>query len=244
MQLQLGRHVFGVAAIGFGICAFVWHNYNTWQQMQPIGNPLVLLYVIAAIEILGGVAIQFPRTARWGAAALAVVFFVFAVMWIPMFIAKPVYDNIGNFFEQFSLISGALIVYGWPRIGYYGFAASTVSFTLEQALYLHGTAAFVPAWIPPGQMFWAVTTTIAFALAAIALLTGGFALLAARLVTLMIAGFGVFVWLPTLWSSTFFAQAGSLTAWGGNFVNLAICAAAWIVADYLARNVVLQHAVA
>jgi hypothetical protein len=47
-----------------------------------------------------------------------------------------------------------------------------VSFTLEQLAYLSGTAEFVPKWMPPGQMFWAVVTTIAFTLAAVALLSG------------------------------------------------------------------------
>ena len=45
-----------------------------------------------------------------------------------------------------------------------------------------------PKWIPPGQMFWAVTTTKAFALAAIALLSDHSALLASRLLTIMVIG--------------------------------------------------------
>jgi hypothetical protein len=142
-----------------------------------------------------------------------------------------------------SLVSGALLIYATStqnarlaRIGYYLFGICVVSFTLSQIVYLNDTARFVPAWIPPGQMFWAVTTTIAFGLAAIALLSGRRALLAAQLTTLMIAGFGVLVWLPTFWSSTFFADAGSLTAWAGNAENLAIGASAWIVADYLSQK--------
>lgn len=235
MHVQLGRWLFGLTAVGFGICAIVWHEFNPWQQLPITAQPLgqVLAYVVGVIEIFGGFAVLWPKTARTGAATLAVLYFVFALYRVPLFIAKPVYDNLGNFFEQFSLVSGALVIYGKPRIGYYGFAVSTISFALEQAFYLRGTAAFVPAWIPPGQMFWAVATTIAFVLAAIALLTGRFALLAVRLETLMIAGFGILIWLPTLWSTTFFAQAGGLTAWTGNCENWAICASAWIVADYL-----------
>ena len=102
-----------------------------------------------------------------------------------------------------------------------------VSFTLEQLFYLSGTASFVPKWIPPGSMFWAVTTTIALALAAIALLTGVLALLASRLLTLMLIGFGLLVWLPAL------ADPHKLFNWAGNSQNLAITGAAWIVADYL-----------
>jgi hypothetical protein len=77
-------------------------------------------------------------------------------------------------------------------------------------------------------MFWAVATTVAFALASIALLTGCSALLASRLLTAMIVGFGLFVWLPAA-----IHHPHSLLAWTGNAENGAIAGAAWIVADYL-----------
>jgi len=118
------------------------------------------------------------------------------------------------------------------RIGYYGFGICVISFTLEQAFYLEGTASFVPKWIPPGQMFWAVGTTLAFAGAAIALLSGRVALLAARLLTAMIAGFGLLVWLPAP-----FATPQQITSWAGNAQNTAILGAAWLAAEWLAgRN--------
>jgi hypothetical protein len=143
-------------------------------------------------------------------------------------------------------VAGAMIVYAsfgfgargdaeraekLARIGYYSFAACVVSFTLEQVFYLSGTADFVPKWIPPGQMFWAVMTTIAFALAASALLSGRFAWLATQLLTVMIVGFGLLIWLPAP-----FADRHSLTNWAGNAENLGIAGAAWIVADYLAQR--------
>jgi uncharacterized membrane protein YphA (DoxX/SURF4 family) len=247
MKVYLGRHVFGLAAVFFGLVALSWHDFNDWQQIRPLGSvPFreVLLYLVAAAEIGGGVAIQWPKTARLGAAALGLVYLLFAVLWLPLFIEKPsVYDRLANFFEQLSLVSGALIAYATngsngsaraenlARIGYFGFGICVVSFTVEQAVYLHGTADFVPKWIPPGQMFWAIATTIAFALAAFALLTGRAALLASRLLTIMILGFGLLVWLPAP-----FADPHSLTSWAGNAENLAILGSAWIVADYLARN--------
>jgi len=235
--MQLGRHVYGLAAIGFGLAGLAFRDFNLWQKL-PVHDPAfkeILIEVISAVEIVGGLAVQWSRTMRVGAMMLGTLFGIFALAKIPLIATQPlVYDNWGNFFEQASLVSGALILVGQTRIGYYLFGICVVSFTLEQAFYLTGTAHFVPAWIPPGQMFWAVATTIAFALAAIALLSGHFALLAVRLTTLMIAGFGVLVWLPTLWSSTFFAPAHSLTAWAGNAENWAICGAAWIVADSIA----------
>jgi len=256
-RIYLGRHVYGTAAVAFGVITFVWHDFNSWQQIRPLGNVPhreILVYLAAAIELLGGIAIQWPRTARVGAVALGTIYLVFALLWVPYIVATPqIYDRWGNFFEQFSLVSGALIVYGSgdyasnvsqsnsphnsarpakaARIGYFCFGICVVSFTLEQLFYLSGTAAFVPKWIPPGQMFWAITTTVALALGAIALLSGHSALLASRLLTAMMVGFGLLVWLPVA-----FADPHKLFAWAGNAQNLAITGAAWIVADFLSQN--------
>ena len=245
MRIRLGRHVFGFAAILFGIITLFWHDFNTWQQIRPLGNlphREILAYVVAAIEILGGLAIQWSKTARAGAIALGSIFLVFALLWVPRIIAEPrVFDGYGNFFEQFSQVTGALIVYGTTGrsdskrasreawIGYTFFGICVVSFTLEQFIYLSATADFVPKWIPPGQMFWAITTTILFALAAIALFSGRSALWASRLLTAMLMGFGFLVWLPAP-----FADPHKLINWAGNAENLAIAGAAWVVADFLA----------
>ncbi len=243
-KLYLGRHVFGLAAIVFGVITLVWHDFNGWQQIRALGNVPhreILMYIAAAIQLFGGITIQWSKTARAGALALGVMYLIFALLWVPFIIAKPqVYDVWGNFFEQFSLVSGALIVYATvdrsntaprlARVGYVFFGTCVVSFTLEQLFYLSGTASFVPKWIPPGQMFWAISTTIAFALAAIAILSGHFALLASRLVTVMVVGFGLLVWLPAP-----FADPHKLFNWAGNAQNLAITGAAWIVTDFL-RN--------
>jgi hypothetical protein len=77
-------------------------------------------------------------------------------------------------------------------------------------------------------MFWAVTTTVLFALAAVALLANRMALLAARLLTMMLAIFGVLVWVPWLLS-----DPHNHTNWGENAETFAIAGAAWILADLL-----------
>jgi uncharacterized membrane protein YphA (DoxX/SURF4 family) len=247
MKTYLGRHIYGLAAVAFGVITLVWHDFNGWQQISVLGNiphREILVYIAAAIELLGGVAIQWPRTARAGAFALGAIYLFFALMWVPHIVAEPrVFDRWGNFFEQFSLVSGALIVYASvgrsdsgpaarsARLGYMFFGICVISFMLEQLFYLSGTASFVPKWIPPGQMFWAITTTIALALAAIALLSGRSALLASRLLTVMLIGFGLLVWLPAP-----FADPHKIMNWAGNAQNLAITGAAWIVADFLNQN--------
>jgi uncharacterized membrane protein YphA (DoxX/SURF4 family) len=247
MKVYLGRHVFGLAAILFGIIDLSWREFNNWQQIQPLGNvsrPEILVCILGVIELFGGLAIQWSKTARIGALVLGALYLIFALLWVPRIAAEPtVYDRWGNFFEQFSLVSGAMIVYATagqndaeqsPRLarkGYLLFGICVVSFMLEQLFYLSGTASFVPKWIPPGQMFWAVATTIAFALAAIALFSGHSALLASRLLTIMLVGFGLLVWLPAP-----FADPHKLINWAGNAQNLAITGAAWIVTDYLLQD--------
>lgn len=240
--------MYGLAAISFGVVALIWHDFGApWQQIRALGNVPhreILVYIAAAIQLFGGAAIQWRRTARVGAFALGAIYLIFALLWVPHLAAEPlVYDRWGNFFEQFSLVSGALIVFGSlsandsgralraAKIGYIFFGICVVSFTLEQLFYLSGTASFVPKWIPPGQMFWAIVTTIAFALAAIALLSGRSALLASRLLTLMIVIFGLLVWLPAP-----FSDPHKLMNWAGNAQNLAIAGAAWIVADFLSQK--------
>ena len=230
---SLGRHVFGVAALAFGLITLAWHDYNGWHQ------PRYLIYAAAAAQIFGGAAIQFPRTTKTGAAVLAAVYLVFALLCVPGIVAAPqIYNSWGNFFEQFSLVTGAVVVYArlssaWSpetpgRIGRILLGLCAASFTLEQAIYLHATANLVPKWLPPSQTFWAVTTTVLFALAAVALLTNRMALLATRLLTLMLVIFGLLVWVPLLLS-----DPHSHTNWSENIETFAIAGGAWILADLL-----------
>ena len=111
------------------------------------------------------------------------------------------------------------------------FGTCVVSFAVEQLAYLSATAKLVPKWIPPGQLFWAIATTTAFGLAAVALLSGRSARLASRLLTIMLVGFGLLVWLPIVVS-----DPHKLFNWTESALTLAIAGAAWIVADFLTQN--------
>ncbi len=238
---NLGRHVFGVAALAFGLITLAWHDYNGWHQ------PRYLVYAAAAALIFGGAAIQFRRTTKTGALVLGAVYLVFALRCVPGIVAAPrIYNSWGNFFEQFSLVTGPAIVYArlssaWSRetldrIGRILLGICAASFTLEQAFYLDATAKLVPKWIPPSQMFWAVATTVLFALAAVALLANRMALLATRLLTMMLVLFGLLVWVPLLLS-----DPRSHTNWSETVETFAIAGAAWILADLLGEYRLNDH---
>jgi uncharacterized membrane protein YphA (DoxX/SURF4 family) len=241
MKTSPGRYAYGLAAIGFGICALLWRQINALGEGP---RAEILIYVAAIVLLLGGVAVLWPRSSRLGAVALAAVYLTFALLGIPLIIEHPlVYNSFGNFFEQFSFVSGAMLLYAYSdsvapartsrlsQFGYYSFAICVLSFGLEQFFYLAPTASLVPKWIPPGQMFWAVATTAAFVLAALALLTGLMARLASRLTTAMLVGFGLLVWLPAL-----FADPHSFLNWSESAETLGIAGSAWLVADYLGRR--------
>src|ERR1700676_1981405 len=238
---NLGRHVFGVAAVAVGLITLAWHDYNGGHALRYI------VYAAAAAQIFGGAAIQFRRTAKTGAAVLGAAYLVFALLCVPGIVAAPqIYNSWGNFFEQFSLVTGAAIVYArlssaWSpetvnRIGRILLGVCAASFTLEQAMYLDATAKLVPKWVPPTQMFWAVTTTVLFALAAVALLTNRMALLASRLLTMMVVSFGLLVWVPLVLSNPH-----NHTNLSENAETFEIAGAVWILADLLGEYPLSDH---
>jgi hypothetical protein len=233
---NLGRHLFGAASLAFGVITMAWHDYNGWHE------PRYAVYAAAAALIFGGAAIQLRRTTKTGAAVLGAVYLVFAIQCVPGIIAAPrIYNSWGNFFEQFSLVSGAAIVYArfssarspetLNRIGCILVGLCAASFTLEQAIYLHPTASLVPKWLPPSQMFWAMATTAFFALAAVALVSNRMALLASRLLTMMLLIFGLLVWVPMLLSGPH-----SHTNWSETAETFAIAGTSWILADLLGED--------
>src|SRR5580693_2358695 len=219
---SLGHHVFGVAALAFGLITLVWHDYNGWHQ------PRYLVYTAAAALIFGGAAMQLGRTAKTGAIVLGAVYLIFALQCVPGIVAAPaiVYARWSSAWSRESL----------NRIGRILLGLCTASFTLEQAFYLRATAGLVPKWLPLGQMFWAVTTTVLFALAAVALLTNRMALLATRLLTLMLVLFGLLVWVPLL-----LADPHSHTNWSETAESFAIAGATWILSDLLGEYRLDHH---
>ena len=236
-----GRILFGASAVLFGVIALMWHDADTWQSLisiwrLPFGAIVGSCLMIA--QIVGGIGLPFPRTARLASTVLAVVYGLFSLACVPGIIKAPaIFAQYDGFFEQFSLLCGAIAVYAATepnvaraatlgRAARLGFGLCVISFTLAQVIYLKVTADLVPTWIPPSQMFWAILTTIAFALAAVAILINRQARLALRLMTVMLAIFGVLVWIPRL-----IAHPEAHLNWSEFALNFLITGAAWMVAD-------------
>ena len=241
-KVPYARIVFGASAVLFGTIALVWHDADTWQNLQHIWNlPFgsVIGECLMVAQIVGGIGMLYPRTARLASIFLCVVYLCFSLACVPDIIAAAnIYDKYGgSFFLFFSLVCGAIALYSataadaakarvFGRLARLGLGICAISFTLGQALLLRETAHLVPTWIPPTQMFWAILTTIAFALAAIAIFIHQQARLAMRLMTLMLALFGVLVWVPHV-----IAHPQAHFNWSECVLTFLITGASWMVAD-------------
>jgi uncharacterized membrane protein len=237
-----GSCVYGATAIALGAIGLAWGDFATdWQRVGPgVPHREALAYLAALMEVGGGLAIFWRRTAQAGAAVLTLLYVVFVALWVPRVVAAPsAYDNWGNFFEESSLVIGGLVLSAalaprdsaWARCEalisrLYGICV--ISFGLAHFIYLRPAASYVPVWIPPGQLFWAAATGACFVLAAASILTGIQAALASRLLTIMIMAFEVLVWAPRL-----FATPHDHFAWAGNGIGLVMGGAAWVVSDSL-----------
>jgi hypothetical protein len=210
--VSYGRFIFGLSALMLGVITLMWHDADAWEGLPILSLPFgaIIGDILALAQIFGGIAMLSARSARPASIVLGAVYVIFSLASIPPIVAAPTtYAPYVGFFEFFSLVFGALASYAATqtsaeraevlgRLARLGFGICTVSFMLAQIAYPKITADLVPKWIPPNPMFWMILTTIAFGLAAIAILINRQARLALRLMTLMLALFGVLVWVPIL----------------------------------------------
>lgn len=254
--MRIGIYVFGLASVAAGIMDLLWGEFEAAHQpIQALSDHIpgvkILAYIAAIWLITAGVAILGRATARGGAAALAIVYFIFGVFLFPRFYTAPhflghhpgvyiaVLASVG---QQLILVIGAVIVYGslgarhslspiGALISRWTFGLCSVVFGLGHLTAVHDVAPMIPNWMPLGGAFWIVLTGIAFVLAGLAILSGILDVLAARLLALMLLIFSLVVLAPMI-----FAYPHNHIAWGGNAYNLAAVGAAWIVADWLATR--------
>jgi len=236
------RIVFGAAAVWFGVIALMWHDADTWQNLQhiwglPFGN--IIGGSLMTAQIAGGIGIQYPRTARLASVVLGAVYLCFSLACIPDIIAASnIYERYGGSFFLFcSLLCGAMALYAatepkaaravvFARLARLGLGVCAISFALGQIFLARETAQLVPKWIPPNQMFWAILTTAAFGVAATAILLNRQARFAMRLMMLMLALFGVMVWIPQL-----IAHPRAHFNWSECVLTFLVTGAAGVVAD-------------
>lgn len=258
---RAGIILYGLASAACGIMDFIWADFDaSHQPIQAFGDHIpgvtILAYITAVWMIAAGLAILWRRSARAGGAALTIIYFVFAIFWLPRLYTAPHYLGFripvfigvtaGVGIELIACAGGALVYASlatrsssWPRtilITRWIFALCAINFGVNHLDAVADNRFFVPKSMPLGQAFWVILTGISFVLAGLAILSGIQDVLAARLLALMFLAFNVFA-LPAF----IFADPKNQAAWGGNAFNLALVGATWIFADAIAtRNQSVQ----
>ncbi|MGA7913925.1 MAG: hypothetical protein WCA00_01720, partial [Candidatus Acidiferrales bacterium] len=153
-----------------------------------------------------------------------------------------VYVTYEDIAMQMAIAVGALIIFAstaaidaalaarLKRTGQLAFGVCALIFGGAHFVYMNMTAPMVPKWPPPSQVFWGYATGVCFVAAGAAILSGVQARLAAILLTVMLACFGLLANLPIL-----LADHASHFNWTESAVNLAVVGAAWVLAESLGR---------
>jgi uncharacterized membrane protein YphA (DoxX/SURF4 family) len=242
-----GWRVYGLGIIAMALLCLAWGTFDPGQPVpKNFPERAALAYAAAIFMLVAGAAIEWRRTAAWGAAALAGYYALIVVIVMNGRIVLAhyaVYGTYEDLAEQVAIAAGALIVYAanadidavlarrLTRVGQIAFGVCALIFGGAHFFYMNLTAPLVPKWLPPSQEFWAYATGIGHIAAGIAILAGVQARLAAILLTIMYASFTPLVHLPML-----LADPSNHFLWTENAVNIALTGAAWVVADSLART--------
>jgi uncharacterized membrane protein len=240
-----GVRVYAASAVVIGLVGLAWGDFAAvWQPVPATlpGRP-IFAYLTALAFIVSGIGLLRPRSAGVSASALAMLDFLFAILWLPRVAAKP--TSLGTWngvFEQLALVAAALTYFAslagpsdnavrLQRMARLLFGVCLLSFGATHFYALKQTADLVPQWLPPSPRFWAAATGVFHIAAGIAILSRRQAVLAARLFTAMLITFGVLVWAPRLFSNVHVHQI-----WAANAVNFTMIGAAWLMADAIAKQ--------
>ncbi len=253
--MDLGRRVYGLGVMALGATCLAFRDFNPGQSV-PAGFPgrTALAYAAGVFLVVAGAAVEYRRTAAWAAAALTVYYALFVVILMNGRLLLTDYASYGIYEEiamQLAIALGGLIVYvtnatktgakvnavdaalaaRLMRGSRLAFGVCALVWGGAHFVYMNLTAPLVPKWLPPSQVFWGYATGVCFVAAGVALLTGVKGRLAAILLTIMIAGFGVLANGLVL-----LADLSNHYNWTESALNLALVGAVWVLADSLCRR--------
>jgi uncharacterized membrane protein len=245
--IVLGWRVYGVGVAALGLACLAFGDFDPGQTV-PENFPArtALAYFVGAFMVVAAAAIEWRRTAVWGAAALTGYYTFFVVLLMNgrlLLSGYALYGTYENIAMQLAIAVSALIIYASTaqvdkglavrliRFGRIAFGVCPLIWGGAHFVYMKLTAPLVPKWLPPGQVFWGYVTGVCFIAAGLAILTGIQARLAAILLTVMVASFGLLANGPML-----IADPSSHFNWTESALNLALTGATWVVADSLAPS--------
>ncbi len=246
--MALSQRVFGLGVMAMSLTCLAFREFNPGDSV-PAGFPArTALACIAGIFMLvAGAAIEWSRTTAWAAAAITAYYGIFVVILMngrSLLHDFAVYGTYEGLTLQLAIPLAGLILFVTTsgavdsvlaarlvRMAQLAFGVCSLVWGGAHFVYMNLTAPLVPKWLPPTQVFWGYVTGACFVAAGLAILTGVRARLAAVLLTVMIACFGVLANGRAL-----LADFSSHFNWAECALNLALVGAAWVVADSLGQR--------
>jgi uncharacterized membrane protein len=254
--MKVGVWFYGLATVVTGILDLVWGAFEaSHQPIQALGPHVpgqqVLAYIAGIWLVAAGIAILWQRTARIGAAGSAIIYLIFALLWVPrLFVMIHMFGfrigvivfGLGGIAAQLLLAAPAAMIYAanaspdsvWREraaiAGRWMLGVPPILFGLGHLINLHAYASFVPQWVPFAS-FWVVLTGFAFLLSGSAIIVGILDVLAARILALMLLLFEGMVEIPPV-----FVHPHSQGAWGGAVYNVTVIGVCWIFAELVASH--------
>jgi hypothetical protein len=241
--IDVGRVVFAVALIFFGLQHLIYAFGKTWPVPGPPWTPgnFVVAGISGVVLLAAGASIALGKQARLASGLVAAALFVrVSIIHLPKLLAK-IHDP-GPWtvtFEVLALAAGALVLAGalskgtgrpLITIGRFLFAISLIVFAVQHFMYANFIATLIPSWIP-GRLFWADFVGIAFVAAAAAIVSGKLASLPPMMLGIM---FGL--WFVMLHMPRVVAASHNSNEWTSAFIALAMCGSSWILAGAMGKK--------
>jgi uncharacterized membrane protein YphA (DoxX/SURF4 family) len=241
-----GRHAYGLGVMALAVLGLAWGDFDPGQPVpKAFPDRTILAYAAASFMLLAGAAVEWRRTAAWGAAALTAYYALVVVILMNGRVILAHYAEFGAYngaAEQVAIATGGLIVYAavakidaalaarLTRLGQIAFGVCALLFGAAHFVYMNMTAPLVPQWLPPNQEFWGYATGIAHIAGGVAILTGVQARLAAILLTAMYASF-----IPLVFGPVLFADPSNHFRWTEAAATVVLTGVTWVIVDSLAR---------
>jgi uncharacterized membrane protein YphA (DoxX/SURF4 family) len=238
--MNIHTALYACGAILLGVIGIVFSDFALQWQPVPAGFPLrqPFAYVSAVLLLAGGAMMLSRRADRAGAWLLAVFYGVWVVaLHLPVALKSWKHIGVWNGPAELTFLTMGGLAFVASSLGPARrpitltarilAGASACVFGLAHFNYIDFTATFVPAWLPPSQVFWAWATGAGHLAAGLALISGVQARLAATCLAGMMGSFVLLVHVPRL-----LATPDVHAEWVMLGVASSLSGAAWLIRKY------------
>ena len=226
-QIAFATGMIGLGVVGLvsGDFAQLWHSVPAWVPARQ-----ALARASAVLLLACGIGLLSKRTKALASRVLLYFWaLVVVLVAVPVLVEHPLNEIAWQEVAHFTmLVTAAWMLFTLDeravRIARLLFGLTLIPIGLAHFVYVELTAPLVPAWLP-FHTFWAYFTGAAQLAAAVGVLLGIYARLAAALEAVLLAAFTFLVWPPLMLASP--TKAG---LWSEFTISWALTAAAWVVA--------------